>query len=196
MGFMESINEITKKMSYRKTIEIEGIKVTLAILSVSEEQRVNAEDEEDESLEGMPYINEIRKKVLAHSIKAIDGNDLPDIIEYEKDGKIVKQTRELFLSDFLSKLPTAGLDIIFEAYADLKDEINDSMDGKIRVNWYLTPEERERKREEEIKKANKDISNKSEEEEESKPINFRRLPDDVKEEPESSNNNEEEVENK
>jgi hypothetical protein len=150
MGFLDSIREITSKLSYTKAIELEGVRVLMGLLTVKEEQIVNSASEEDDSLEGMAYINDLRKRVLSYAIKEIGGEEIPAIVEYMDGEKLVKKTREIYLYEFLSSLPSAGVDILFEAYSDLKDEVEDNIEGKIKVNWYLTPEEREERRKKEM----------------------------------------------
>jgi len=177
MGFLESIKNITQRLSYKKPIELEGIKMVLGVLTVKEELLVNQESDAQDDLEGMVYVNELRKRVLSYSIKEIEEELIPDIVEYVDGDDTIKKKRNLYLYDFLSNIPTAGIDILFEAYTDLKDEVDDSIEGKIKVDWYITPEERERKRKEEFDKNLEDSKKKEEPEDPSGKIKFREIKD-------------------
>jgi hypothetical protein len=159
MGFLESIKEIKEKISYTKEIEFEGVKVLLGLLTVNEERLVNTVTEGDQELEGMSYVNDVRKRVLSYAIKSIGNEVIPEIVEYVEGDKQVRQTRNVYLYDFLSGVPTSGVDILFEVYTDLKDEVEDSIEKKIKVNWYLTPSEREIRRKEEFKRRELESNN-------------------------------------
>jgi hypothetical protein len=166
MGFLESIKEIKEKISYTKEIEFEGVKVLLGLLTVNEERLVNTVTEGDQELEGMSYVNDVRKRVLSYAIKSIGNEVIPEIVEYVEGDKQVRQTRNVYLYDFLSGVPTSGVDILFEVYTDLKDEVEDSIEKKIKVNWYLTPSEREIRRKEEFKRRELESNNLIKEQEE------------------------------
>jgi len=154
MGFLDSIKEMRNKLLYSKEIELEDVSLTLGLLTAKEEQiidRATSEEDKEDPLESMQYLMDIKKRVLSYAIKKVGGEEIPPIVEYEEGEELIKRTKEVYLYDFLSDVPTAGVDIIFEAYSDLKDEVNDSIEGKIKVNWYLTPKERELKREKEYR---------------------------------------------
>jgi hypothetical protein len=174
MAFKDILNQIKDKLYYSKTITISDIPIELRLLSIYEEQKLSSEAEIKEGMDPLAVLNEIRKMTLAYSIRRMSDEVFPDIIEIQTGDKIEKKTRYLFLMDILSSLPSTAIDVLFEAYVDLKEEAEDKFKTQYKYDWYKTPEQREaervKKQEEERKATEK------KDEEEVPDVNFKELP--------------------
>jgi len=184
---------MNEKLYYTKVIDISGIEVDLRLLSILEEQKLSSEVERSEGFDNLSILNEIRKMTLAFSIRRINGEVFPDIVEVQKGEKVEKKTRYLFLMELLAGLPTHAVSILFEAYADLKEESEEKFKNSYKYEWFKTPEEREKERQERILEADKlqqeedstEASEGSDEEESVPDVKLKVLPkDDIPDEPE------------
>ncbi|MBD3260227.1 MAG: hypothetical protein GF334_00890 [Candidatus Altiarchaeales archaeon] len=168
------LESILKRLDYRKETEFSGIKFEMSLLNISDEQKMNAIDFGGEEDDGLLYFNEMRKSILSHAIRKIDGEEIPDVVSIpsDEDGKEgVTKERAIYLREFLDKLPTAVTEHLFEVYVDLKEEAEDKFGDNVKYEWFKTPEVREKENEERIRKmrdqAPKKDSEESEESEES-----------------------------
>jgi len=193
MSLKDLLDQMNEKLYYTKVIDISGIEVELRLLSILEEQKLSSEVERSEGFDNLSILNEIRKMTLAFSIRRINGEVFPDIVEVQKGEKVEKKTRYLFLMELLAGLPTHAVSILFEAYADLKEESEEKFKNSYKYEWFKTPEEREKERQERILEADKlqqeedstEASEGSDEEESVPDVKLKVLPkDDIPDEPE------------
>lgn len=159
MAIAESLKKLQMKFVCRKDVTIAGNKYTLQVLSLREEQRVQSLPSED--VEGIAFFNEMQKSVLAHALRAVDGEEIPDIIELDdQDGKKVTKERPIYVREILDSLPSAILDNLFQVYADMRDEKEQEINSSLTYSWYKTPKQREEERK---RKDEEDSSKKTEE---------------------------------
>ena len=151
MSFQDYIKELTSKVDFRKECEINGIKFELGMLNLREEQIINSLD--SDTSDGLNFFNESRKLLLAHAIKKIDGQIVPNIVDIlDKNGDKSTKEKAVYLREFLESLPTFFLDQLFEAYFDLREESEKNLKDKVKYDWFKSPEERKKEQEEKAKK--------------------------------------------
>jgi len=177
MGLFESLEKIKKKVNRTKDVDFFGSSVTLRILTAKEEDNVsNLEGEE--KVEVQQIISNMRKNILAYALHAVDGEVFPDVIvSKDSEGNEKKQTKFIFVLEYLSTLSTSFVDSLFDSYLDFKEESNKEVLDNFKWEWYKTPEQREKEYEEKAKKLMKknQQEDSDDESEEVEDINFRKI---------------------
>lgn len=161
MGLMDLLESIKDSVDVRKTVEIRGHKIVIGLLTLEDEQKINAKDSETDGLEGVAYVNAIRKNLLSYSIRSVDGEEIPDYIEHEQeiaqedgtvDKKVIRMEKALFLKKFLSNFPVQVIDTLFDVYVDIREESEVKINKEIKYEWFKNPEIRAKEREKEYEK--------------------------------------------
>lgn len=154
MPIPDSIKNLQMKFQYRTEAEIGGVKFGLQVLSLNEEQKVQATPSED--MEGMAFYAEMQKNMLSYAIRSIDGEELPDVIEEgEGDAKTSKE-RAVYVREMLNTVPNKVMDTLFEIYVDLREQKEEEINKSLSYSWYKTPEQREKERSVRIKALSSD----------------------------------------
>lgn len=166
MSLEEAFAKIKNKFDFRKEVDISDMKFELGILTLKEEQSLNAITVEDEdSNEGaIDYFNKTRKQVLSHAIKKVNGEEVPDIVKVKNGEKEETKEKAVFLRDMLDRIPSKIIEHLFEIYVDLREEADEKIDKSVQYNWFKTPEVREKERQ---KRAASEEKSPEKEEEES-----------------------------
>jgi hypothetical protein len=172
MSLENILKTIQQNFNFTKEATIADIKFELGLLTFDEEQKVSSIS--DASMEPIVFYNENRKRILAYSIKSLNGEKVPTIVEVKSGEKAETKERAIYLREILDSLPSRVFDELFEMYIDLKEESEKKIEAKIEYKWFKTKEEREAER----KKAEEE-ENKPQEE---KPITFT----EIKEAPEET----------
>jgi hypothetical protein len=159
MAIADSLKKLQMKFVFRKEAEIGGVKFTLQVLSLKEEQRVQSVP--SEGLDGVAYFNEMQKSILSNAIRAIDGEEIPDIVESDvTDGPKTTKERQVYLREVLETMPGPIVDNLFQVYADMRDQKENEISSSLTYSWYKTPEvrENERKQKEDEDRRTKDAA--------------------------------------
>jgi len=177
MGFLEALNNIKSKVLYTKEVDFLGSTISLRLLTMEDEGRLSKYDAStDPDNSSGDYFSEIKKILLANAINSIDGEVVPEIVILSNSGdKDIRKTKELFLVDYLSSIPSVLVDNLFEAYLDFKEECGAKITEDFKWEWYKTPEEREEEYKKKLKKSKEEPEESTlEDEEENKldPIKF------------------------
>jgi hypothetical protein len=151
MALTDVFQAVQKSLSFKKTAEISGIKFELGLLSFEEE--IKAESLPQEGVDPLAYYNEARLQTLSYAVKSINGEDVPSVVDIKEGEASVKKQGSIVVKEFLSSLPLKIIDKLFEVYTDLKDQTEEDLQGKVKYNWFKTPEQR---KEEENKKRNQE----------------------------------------
>lgn len=153
MALDDILKAVKKKLDYQKEAEVDGVKYVLSVLTLKEEQSLNAIPATDEE-SGLAYFNDMRKTLLSFAIKGIEKEAIPDIIETKDEkGELVKKERAVHIRSFLDTLPATVIESLFEIYVDLREEVENNISKTVKYKWFKDPEVREKEREEKEKKA-------------------------------------------
>lgn len=145
------------KFQYRTEAEIGGVKFGLQVLSLNEEQKVQAVPSDD--MDGMSFYSQMQKVMLSYSIRTIDGEEIPDVIEEDgPDGKKTSKERAVYVREVLDGLPNKITESLFEVYVDLREQKEKEINDSLSYSWYKTPEQREKEREERAKEMEEESS--------------------------------------
>lgn len=163
MAIAESLKKLQMKLVHRKDAFVGGAKYTLQVLSLKEEQRIQAIPME--GVDTITFFNDMRKSILAHAIRAVDGEEIPDIIEVEgPDGSKTTRERAVHMREFLEDLPEAVVDNLFQIYGDMREEKEQEISKSVTYSWYKTPEQRDKERKlketEEVRETAKETASK------------------------------------
>jgi len=151
MPIPDSIKKLQMKFQYRTEAEIGGVKFGLQVLSLNEEQRVQATPSED--MEGMAFYSEMQKNMLSYAIRTIDGEELPEVVEDGERGANSSKERAVYVKELLNTLPNKVTDTLFDVYVDLREQKEEEINKSLSYSWYKTPEQREKEREARINEA-------------------------------------------
>jgi len=117
-------NKIKVAFTVKKVVDFDDFNLHFELepLSAMEELKVL---EVCNGREGGAFVSELKRSTLAFSIKRINEVEFrQDIVDYPgENGKILKETKYLFLVKHIDELPAAFRDILFEAYNDIQTEI-------------------------------------------------------------------------
>jgi len=144
MGLPDVFLSIQKSLSFRKIVEVSGIKFELGVLTFEEELKSESFPQGD--VDPLAYYNETRRYTLSHAIKGINGEAVTDVIEVKNGDKTEKIQGSLYVKSMLSALPVKMVEQLFDAYIDIKDELENMLDKDLKYNWFKTPEKREEER--------------------------------------------------
>jgi len=156
MAIADSLKKLQLKFVFRKDAEIGGNKYTLQVLSLKDEQQVQSLPAD--GVDGMAYFSEMQKSILSRAIRAVDGEEIPDIIELEQDGKKSTKERAVYMREIIDTLPTFLIENLFQVYADIRDQKENEISSSLTYSWYKTPEQREKERDEEREKERRGSS--------------------------------------
>jgi hypothetical protein len=155
MAITESLKKLQLKFVFRKDAEIGGNKFTLQVLSLKEEQRTQALP--DEGVDGIAFFNNMQKVMLSSAIRAVDGEEIPDIVEVDgADGKKSTKERAIYVREILEGLPAPVIENLFQVYVDMREQKENEINASLTYSWYKTPQQRDedrRKKEQEAAKA-------------------------------------------
>lgn len=180
-SLQKKLEGILLKLDYRKETEFQGIKFELALLNISDEQKMNAIPVGDDTEDSLLYFNEMRKAILSHAIRKIDGEDIPDVVVAPDGEGTVTKERSIYLREFLDKLPTAITEHLFDVYVDLKEEAEAKFGENVKYEWFKTPEMREKENEERMKELRAQASAGQESEKQQEPVEEQEVPQDTDE---------------
>ena len=125
---LKKLEKIVSSATKTKDVTVDGIKLTIRLLTSAEELLVQ---DTISSLDGLMFLLRTKTETLSYAIKRIDDEDLPD--EVEMDGYGVRVQRNIFLKNrFLASLPQTSIDSIFQAYLVLQLESQDETKKSIK----------------------------------------------------------------
>ena len=180
MDLEKILKEVNSKFDFRKTVEINGIKFELGLLSLDEEQKTSAISVEDTNV--MSYYVETQKLLISFAIKKINDEEIPEIVKVEENEQTITKEKSIYLREFIARLPTRVIDQLYDVYVDLKEESESNIEKEMKYKWFKTPEEREKERKEkEVEEAKK-----REEDENNKEIKLRKIEEPPEEEGKTS----------
>lgn len=148
MDFEKSLSKLKESMEFSKEITLGDLKLTLRVLSLKEELKLNKMLDAIEE-ESSPELNDWKKIVISMSICAIDGVKLPSVIEVGEE----KTEKGLYLREFLEEVPSQVIDTLFAVYIDLKEESETSLEKSVTYNWFKDPEVREEETKKRLEEA-------------------------------------------
>lgn len=170
MSLETILKAIQQNFNFSKEATISDIKFEIGLLTFDEEQKISSIS--DSTMEPIVFYNENRKRILAYSIKALNGEKIPAIVEVKNGDKTETKEKAIYVREILDSLPSRVFDELFEMYIDLKEESEKKIEAKIEYKWFKTKEQREEERK-------KEAEGRTEEE---KPITFT----EIKEPPEET----------
>lgn len=153
---LESLmKQVQEKMTVRKSATVFGVEFTFTLLSVEDDQKVTeyratANREVASQEDFLAIYSDIMKRTLSYAIRAIEGKEIPEVIKREDGGTT---SRSLYLREFLETLPKKAVESLFDVFTDFKKEIDSRIDKELVYDWFETPEEREKRFEEEGEEA-------------------------------------------
>lgn len=151
LNFIGELKKIEKQFKNCKEVIVNDVKFEISLLTYAEERQVNSIPKEEE--DPLAFYERVRVQVLSYSIKKINGIEIPEIVEIEENGKKESKERAIYIRDNILKgMPSKVVDILFDAYVDFKDEIEDKLGKSIKYEWYKTPEQRQLEKEQKLKK--------------------------------------------
>jgi len=154
MGLADALKALKESFNFRKEVTVRGIKFELSVLTHKDEQEVSElEQDENAPVDGIAFFNESRKRLLSYSIRKINEEEIPDIVEIEENGKKKTVERQIYVRGIIDGIGSKLSDKLFDAYVDLKEESDADIDKSTEYEWFRTPEERERLNKEKLKKA-------------------------------------------
>lgn len=139
--FLKKLEKIVAATNRFKDIQVLDMKLTIRLLTASEEMMIQ---DSISDLEGLNFLLRTKQETLAYAICKIDGEDVPDEVEVENGIKIQKSA--FLKTKFLSTLPQGAVDSIFQAYLVLQLESQDDtkknvkFDGSEVLEKYLESE--------------------------------------------------------
>lgn len=174
MGLTDVFQDIQKKFSFTKSVEISGIKFEIGMLTF--EQELKTESFSQAETDPLAYYNEVRRYTLSNAIRSINGEAIPAVVEVKNGDSTDKIQGTLYMKDILSKMPVKIVEQLYDVYVDFKDEFEGILEKDIKYNWFKTPEQRETERKKKTEE-NKNETEKSEaEKSEEPPIKFTEIP--------------------
>lgn len=141
MAIAESLKKLQLKFIFRKDAEIGGNKFTLQVLSLKDEQSVQALPED--GVDGIAFFNNMQKSILSRAIRALDGEEIPDIVEIDEGGKKSTKERAIYVREILEGLPSPVIENLFQVYVDMRDQKESEINASLTYSWYKTPEQRD-----------------------------------------------------
>lgn len=157
MSLDQILKDVQEKFSCRKTVTIRGIEFVIGILDYDENQKVSSLPDDD--VDPMVYMNDIRRQTLAYAIKSINGEEIPDVVQI---GEGESKEKAIFIKEFLGRFPMKLTDQLFDAYVDVKEQSDKEIETEMQFEWFKTPEQRQKEREEEEKDIAETAKNESE----------------------------------
>jgi hypothetical protein len=172
MALTDVFQAIQQNLGFKKTVEISGIKFEMGLLTFDEEMKSDAFPQDE--MEPLVFYNQTRLQTLAYSIRSINGEKIPAVVEIKNGDAIEKKQGSLYVKEFLSRLPIKVIEQLFDVYIDIKDQAESSIGKEMKYDWFKTPEQREKERDKKEENVNesKDESSGSSEEKE---IEFREV---------------------
>lgn len=144
MNFEKILAKSSESLVFKKDCTVGGITYTLKVLSFSVEVKLSKQIDEISASGDMSALEDWKKYVISAAVAAIDGEEIPLAIKH--DGLDIE--RSLYLKDhYFNKLPTKITMTLFDAYTDLKEESEKTLDTNLVYNWFKDPETRKKEEE-------------------------------------------------
>lgn len=188
MSLDDLLKKVEKNFSFRKDCKVNGTKFTLGLLDFDESIKLSelseGEDGEGgESKDPLGYYNKVMRRTLSYAIKAVDDEEIPEIVETEVNGKKANISRPVYLRNFLDRMPSTVISNIFEVYIDFKAEIDNKLKDNLEYDWFEEPkEEGGDGKEDSDKKGSKDSNEEDKEEvaeHDKKEVNLKVIKEDI-----------------
>lgn len=148
MSLNQVLKDVREKFSYRKTVTLRGIEFVIGLLDYDENQKVSSLP--DDEVDPMVYMNDIRRQTLAYAVKAINGEEIPDVVQVNENES---KEKAVYLKELLGNFPMKVTDQLFDAYVDLKEQSDKEIETEMQFEWFKSPEQRRKEQEEEEKQA-------------------------------------------
>lgn len=155
VNFDSILKKLEECSAFHKECIVGGLKVSMRVLSFSEELKLSRIVDEISANEDYSALGDWKKYVVALSIFTLDGQVIPDILEVSNgESGVEKIEKSLYLKEKLDNLPTKITETLFDVYSDLKEESEKSLENDIKYNWFKDPATRKKEEEERIKEEN------------------------------------------
>lgn len=149
MDISSLFKNIKKTFVVQRVVELENLNLRFTIepLTAVDELKVV---EACKDLNDLSYIAGLKRNTLAFSIKKINDVELnEDLVEYkDDDGKLIRETKYIFLTRQIDSWPTALRDTLFEAFNDAVQELEELVSKKVKFNKFVIQKPAEIKTEE------------------------------------------------
>jgi hypothetical protein len=173
MNLTEILAEIKKTFTKFKLVEMKelGLSFKLEPLTSEEELKVV---EACKDVEGAQYISSLKRYTLAYAIKKLNDVELGDDITFEEAGQKKSVSKFLYMEKQIGNWPSSLTDILFSAYSNLQEEVEEMVKTKTKFDVF-TPaeapatvqappkfrriEEKDEEGETEVEKLNKQVEN-------------------------------------
>ena len=130
MNLNDLFKSIKKTFTVKKMVDFDDFDLHFELGSVTamEEMKIF---EACAGREGGAFLSELKRSTLAHAIKRINDIEFGDIVEYPgDDGKVIKESKYLFMVKQIDVLPSALRDKLFDAFNNLQEEVENIIDKK------------------------------------------------------------------
>lgn len=125
--FLKKLEKIVSSTNRTKEIQVLDTKLTIRLLTASEEMQVQ---DAIANLEGLNFLLKTKQETLSHAIIRIDDDEIPEEVEVENSIKVQKT---IFLkTKFLVSVPQSAVDSMFQAYLVLQLESQDDAKNQIK----------------------------------------------------------------
>jgi len=122
------LQQLKKATLHTKEVDVFGLKVGMRLLPSVDEAMIY---DGVSQLEGVPFLLALKKDMIARSIYAIDGEDIP--AEVPGEDKAPAMPRHIYLKEtVLSDLPQSVIDSLHEAYLVMSVEFQKKSEGSIK----------------------------------------------------------------
>lgn len=134
MNLQQAFESLKTAFMSSKDVTVEELGLVLT-LEPPDNLTETAITEACSDVEGAAYIEAIKDHSLAHAIRALNGERIPDIIQYtDEKGEKVETTRYLYMLGQVRTWVQPLKDTVFDAYSDLLAEIQKKIETTVKFD--------------------------------------------------------------
>ncbi|MFA5436930.1 MAG: hypothetical protein WC372_12905 [Candidatus Neomarinimicrobiota bacterium] len=133
--YLNLIQETLKKSSLRTDVVVQGITFTLTPSSTKDEyilaeHMASLSQNQDDVFSSL---QSIRARALASMICAINGEEIPDMVERDNGAKV---ERAIYLAEDIIQWPSVIVNSLFMVSTDFKKRVRDTVRGSVKYEWF------------------------------------------------------------
>lgn len=133
--YLNLIQETIKNSSLRAEVVVQGITFTLTPSTTKDEyilaeHMASLSQNQDDMFSSL---QSIRARALASMICAINGEEIPDMVEMDNGTKV---ERVIYLADDIVQWPSVIVNSLFTVSTDFKKKVRDTVRGSVQYEWF------------------------------------------------------------
>ncbi len=133
--YLNLIQETIKSSSLRAEVVVQGITFTLTPSTTKDEyilaeHMASLSQNQDDMFSSL---QSIRARALASMICAINGEEIPDMVERDNGTKV---ERVIYLADDIVQWPSVIVNSLFTVSTDFKKKVRDTVRGSVKYEWF------------------------------------------------------------